>query len=139
MIKGVYGFNIAVSDLQAALAKYEALLGVKANYLEESDFAFPGIQGAFLNVNGVVFNILTSNDENSPVGRFLKKNGEGILLVSLEVDDADSEVERIRANGMQPVLKKTAEGSFGKANFIHPKSMHGVQIEIFQPAGKFLK
>jgi len=31
------------------------------------------------------------------------------------------------------VLDKPAAGNFGTANFIHPKSAHGVQIEVYDP------
>lgn len=139
MIKGVYGFNIVVQDLEQAVAKFEALLGVKARPLGESDFAFSGMRGATLDVNGVSFSLLTPVDENSPAGKFLKARGEGLMLVALESDNVDSDSERIRSQGLELVMPKTMEGKYGKANWIHPKSLHGVQVEIFYPDGIYKK
>ena len=139
MISGVYGFNIAVKDLDAAVAKFEALLGVESRPLEESDFAFPGMRGAMLDLNGVVFILITSTDESSPAGIFLANRGEGLMLVSLVSDDVDSDAERVKSLGLKLAVNKTMEGSYGKANWIHPKSLHGVQIEILEPGGVYKK
>jgi methylmalonyl-CoA epimerase len=139
MIKGVYGFNIAVKDLEEAVAKFEGLLGVKARPLEASDFAFPGMRGATLDANGVSFTLLTPTEDNSPAGRFLKSRGEGVMLVALESDDVDADSERIRSLGLELAAPKTMEGTWGKANWIHPKSLCGVQVEIFHPGGVYKK
>ena len=139
MFKGIYGFNIAVQELDQAIAKFEALLGVKAKLLEQSDFAFPGMTGATLDVNGVSITLITSTDENSPAGKFLKTRGEGIMLVALESDDVDADSARVRSQGLALAAPKTMEGDWGKANWIHPKSMHGVQVEIFCPGGVYRK
>ncbi len=137
MIKGVYGFNIAVQDLEQAVAKFEALLGVKAKPLGESDFAFPGMRGATMDVNGVSVTLITSTDEKSPAGNFLKKRGEGLMLVALESDDVNADSERILSQGLVLSAPETMEGPWGKANWIHPKSLHGVQVEIFYPGGVY--
>lgn len=139
MIKGVYGFNIVVKDLEQAVAKFEALLGIKAVALGESDFAFSGMRGATLNVNGVSISLLTPTSENSPAAKFLEKKGEGLMLLALESDDVDADSERIRSQGFELSSPKTMEGKWGKANWIHPKSLHGVQVEIFYPGGLYKK
>lgn len=57
MIKGVYSINIAVKDL-AANKKYEAIFGVTSEALGEKNFAFPGLIGSKLNVNGFYINLI---------------------------------------------------------------------------------
>ncbi|MDQ7784401.1 MAG: VOC family protein [Desulfomonilaceae bacterium] len=139
MIKRIYGFNIAVQDLDQAVPKFETLLGVKSRPLQASDFAFPGMKGATLDVNGVSITLITSTDDNSPAGRFLKSKGEGIMLIALESDDVDSDSEKVRSQGLALAAPKTMKGGWGKANWIHPKSLHGVQVEIFFPGGVYKK
>lgn len=133
MIKGIYGVNIAVRDLQEATGKYETLFGVKAEPLGENDFAFPGLKGAKLNIKGVVITLISSTDENTSVARFLNNKGEGLFLISLEVDDVDSSVEELKNKGFQFVLRESSRGDYGEVNFAHPKSAHGVQIELYRP------
>ena len=40
---------------------------------------------------------------------------------------------KMKENGAIFVMDQPMKGSFGTANFIHPKSAHGVQIEVYDP------
>lgn len=95
------------------------------------DFESSGVR---FSVPGVAIELVSSENKSSIVGRFLARRGEGILMVSLEVDDLDEEVERLKAGGRRLVLEKNAIARAGKTNLVHPKSMHGVQFEVFEPA-----
>ena len=132
MIKGIHGFNIAVENLEEATARYEAVFGVKAQPLGLDDFAFPGLTGARLDVGGLAVQLLASTDENSSVAKFLNSRGEGLFLVSVEVDDMDGDVADLQEKGLNFVLPEPIRGDFGAVDFSHPKSMHGVQFEFIQ-------
>ncbi len=132
MMKGIYGFNIAVKDLDEAVKKYEKIFDTTSWKMEESDFAFPGLAGARLNVNGLIVTLISYTDENTSVAKFLQKNGEGVFLVVLEADNLEEDQERLEAAGLQFVLPEAATGDFGAVNFVHPKTSHGVQYELFQ-------
>lgn len=134
MIKGIFGINIAVNDVAAAAAKFEKLLGVKSTPLGAGDFAFPGLSGAQLAINGVHINLITSSVKDTSIAKFLEKKGEGLFLLSLESDAIDEDIEGIKGMGLDVLLPKTVRGDFGAVNFVHPKSMHGVQVEVYQPA-----
>lgn len=137
MIKGVYGLNIAVKDLDAAVQKYEGLLGMKpVKLLGDEDFAFPGLRGALFDVGGFLIHIVTSVSENTSIAKFLNSKGEGFFLLSLRSDNVQEDVERISQAGSSFVLEKPLSGKFGTVNFIHPKSAHGVQIEVYDPESK---
>jgi methylmalonyl-CoA/ethylmalonyl-CoA epimerase len=136
MIKGFFGINIAVNNLEEATAKYERLLGVPAHQADPSDFAFPGIQGVGFDFHGVLISLLTSDDDANPVGRFLQKRGEGIILISVEADDIENDVKSLQDQGMNFLLPEIFPGPFGKVNFIPPQTMHGVQVEVIQPEGR---
>ena len=137
MVKKVFGINIAVKDLDTAVKKFEAILGMKPRYSKPEEFAFPGLKGAGFSFKGVNIALVASDDENSVISKFIKNRGEGVLLISLETDDVDSDVERLRTEALQFVLPENTEGKFGKVNFIHPKSLHGVQLELLQPSADF--
>jgi methylmalonyl-CoA/ethylmalonyl-CoA epimerase len=137
MIRNVFGINIAVRDLAAAVEKFEAILGIKARYSNAEDFAFPGLKGASFSVGGVNISLVASETDDSVIANFLKTRGEGVLLISFETDDVDAEVEKLRDTALQFLMPKNAEGKFGKVNFIHPKSLHGVQVELIQPSDAF--
>jgi methylmalonyl-CoA/ethylmalonyl-CoA epimerase len=133
MITGIFGINIAVRDLAQATARYESVFGVKAQPMGAGDFAFPGLVGSKLVVNGVALTLLASTDPNTSVSKFIEKKGEGVFLLSVAVDDIDGDVEALKTKGIEFVLPKTVSGAYGAVNFAHPKCLNGVQVEIFQP------
>ena len=135
MLTKFFGINIAVKDLDEAIVKYEALLGVKpAITSDPSQFAFPGITAATFDFDGVRINLLTSAEANNPVGKFLASKGEGLLLISLSSDDIERDIADRSAKGLNFISPQCFTGGYGKVNFIHPKSMNGVQIEVIEPA-----
>ena len=136
MIKKFFGVNIAVKDLKSARAKYELLLGVPAQDAKPEDFAFPNIEGVGFDFNGVLVTLLSSQDEHNPVGAFLKNRGEGLLLISIETDDIENDLVQLEKKGFSFLMPTAFPGPFGKVNFIPPKNMNGVQIEVIEPAGR---
>ena len=133
MIKGIYGINIAVRDLEQATQNYEKAFGVKSEPVSEAGFAFPGLHGTSFDLNGFHLNLIASKNDNTSVAKFLAQKGEGVFLVSVEVDAIDSDVAALREKGFNPLLTPSAEGAFGAVNFLHPKQMNGVQLEFYQP------
>jgi len=133
VIKGVYGMNIAVKDLDAAVEKYTALLGQKpAKMLGGGDFAFPGLKGAAFDLDGFTLHLI-AGEEDTSVGKFVASKGEGVFLLSLRSDNVEEDMDKMKEGGAAFVLEKPLTGNFGAANFIHPKSTHGVQIEVYNP------
>ena len=133
MISGIYGVNVAVKNLDMAIARYETVFGVKAERLGPGDFAFPGLLGGKLNINGFHITLIASSNENTAVAKFIERRGEGMFLLSLKVEGIEQEVSALKERGLQFILDETVSGAFGAVNFVHPKSMHGVQLEIYQP------
>ncbi len=156
MITNIYSITIAVKDLAKAAQNYEALLGINAQYSMEPEaegtmarfvyqrddlvdigFDSQASMAQFRLPGGALIILMSSPDENSVVGNFLAKRGEGLMKVSLKVDDAKGEVDRIRDKDLVLILDKNALGTFGETNFIHPKSLNGVEFELFEPKGSY--
>lgn len=138
MIKRIYGINIAVKDLPLAADRYERAFGIRGTPLRPSDFAFSGLSGVQFVVNGFHINLIASQLSDTSVAKFLEHRGEGVFLVSIEVDAINQDIEELRQRGLEFVLDKPIKGDFGTVTFAHPRSMHGVQFEVIQPlsAGK---
>ncbi|GAA1000224.1 VOC family protein [Subtercola frigoramans] len=129
----VHGINIAVGDLDRWTTKYEQLLGVPSVPVDENGFAFPGMRGSSFDLNGFSLNLITSADPTTSVGRFLERKGDGFFLLSLRVDDVDAAAEQLREQGVAPLLDTAARGAGHlPVNFVHPKEMAGVQIELIE-------
>ena len=132
MIKRFIGVTLAVKDLDAAVKKYEDILGVKAQIMEPEFFAFPGHKGAFIRAFDVQFTFITSEHPESSVTRFLETRGDGVFLIGFEVTDAEQDRKELMKKGVKFVGDKPVAFGGGKVNFAHPKSMHGVQVEFPQ-------
>jgi len=133
MIKGIYGINIAVKDLEEATKKYESVFGIKSVAFKDEDFAFPGLTGSRFDINGFFINLVSYKSEKTSIAQFLNTKGEGLFLITAEVDDIERDVEELKSKGVSFAIKDIISEDFGKVTFVHPKSMHGVQIEIYQP------
>jgi len=134
MITNVYGVNIAVKDLDAAVKKYSALLGVQPEWTKPEDFAFPGLKGAVLKVAGVSINLISSNNPETSIYKFVESRGEGVFLLSFQVNDLENDMKKFEQVGVKLVSPTAMAYSGGKVNFGHPKSLHGVQMEFIQPS-----
>lgn len=131
MINGVYGVNIAVSDFQNAVQKFQEVFGIQPIYLGEEDFSFPDLIGARFPVGGFVFTVIGSKTDTTSVAKFVEKYGDGVFLVSLMVDNIEKDVEDLKNKGLNFVTE-IKDSPLGKVSFVHPKSFHGVQLEIVQ-------
>jgi len=134
MFKGVYGFNVAVKkeNHKEVVERWAGIFGVEAVYLKPGDFAVPGIIGARLKVGEAFVHILAGENEKVSIAQFVEKKGEGIFLVSFEVDDLAKAMNEVSDKGVKFVVDKPMPFPGGLANFIHPKSMNGVQMEFIQ-------
>ncbi len=91
---------IAVDDLEAAIAWYEATFGATVEHREvvESD----GVEEALLKVADSYVQLLTPTRDDSPVAKYLEKKGEGLHHIGYRVDDCADALEsraRPRATG----------------------------------------
>ena len=148
MIKGVYSIAIAVHDLDRAVVAYRDVLGVEPVYgsgyeamlagagLRECGLDFDD-QAAIFELQGTKIVLLTSTNPESAVGKVLEKRGQGVFKISFETDNAQKEFRRLRELQKELILNDEAVGGFGSVNFLHPKQMNSVLIEIIEPKGVF--
>jgi methylmalonyl-CoA/ethylmalonyl-CoA epimerase len=130
VIRGVSHLGIAVRNLDEAVKLYESAFGlrVERRWVAEAE----GIEAASLRVGEVEIELMQPLDEESPVGRFIARRGEGIHHVSYRVDDMTEAVGRARAAGLETVGEEPRSGGEGRTRvvFIHPKGVHGVLTEL---------
>lgn len=120
---------IAVKDLSAAEELFLKVFGGKIVWkgrVEEQ-----GVEVSRIDVGGVDIELLRGIREDSPISKFIEKRGEGLHHLSFEVDELEAEIERLRSLGLKPVSDKPRPGSKDSLIFFfHPKSLHGVLLEI---------
>ena len=122
---------IAVHDLEAAIAYYEAAFGARVHHREvvERD----GVEEALLKVADSYIQLTTPTRPDSPIATFLAKRGEGIHHVGYRVDDCAKALAAVVAAGGKPIDNAPRPGSRGTTvAFVHPKGSFGTLIELVQ-------
>jgi len=123
--------GLAVRDLDAAIAFYRDTFDVHEEVNEEQ-----GVREAMLAVgdSGSCIQLLAPLRDDSPIGKFLERNGEGIQQVAYTVDDVASVSATLRERGVRLLYDEPRRGTAGSlVNFVHPKDAMGVLVELVQP------
>ena len=122
---------IAVEDLEAAIAWYEAAFGATVEHREV--VASDGVEEALLNVAESYVQLLTPVSDDSPVAKYLEKRGEGLHHIGYRVEDCAAALESLRAQGSRLIDEAPRPGSRGTTvAFVHPKGAFGTLIELVQ-------
>lgn len=123
--------GIAVRDLEAAIATYEALLQSPCykRELVESE----KVETAFFRTGESKVELLGATAPDSVIATFIGKRGPGLHHVAFEVDDVVAELARLTALGFTALTPQPKRGADNKLiAFLHPKSAEGVLVELCQ-------
>ena len=128
-MQGIHHVGIAVDDLDAAVARYEALFGGTVDHRERVEDQ--GVEAASVHVGASRIELLAPTGPDTPVGRFLAKRGPGLHHVAFEVADVAAELERLKADGVELIDETPRRGLFGlQVAFVHPDATGGVLAEF---------
>jgi methylmalonyl-CoA/ethylmalonyl-CoA epimerase len=131
MIRKLIHVGIAVRNLESSAALFAKLLGTREAGREE--VYNQRVKVAFFHVDGGSVELTEATSPDSPIARFIEKRGEGVHHLSFEVDDIESELQRLQSEGFRLVDDKPRVGAGGYLiAFLHPQSTNGVLIEISQ-------
>lgn len=92
MVHSIHHLNFIVADLEAAIPRWEALLGLPVAHRDE--LAERGVIAARFRVGDAWLVLVQPTRADSVPGRFLAERGEGFFLLSFGVDSLDDEVAR---------------------------------------------
>lgn len=124
---------IAVEDLDAAIDGYRARYRVEPLYREVVEEQ--GVEEAMIPVGGSFVQLLRPLSSDSPVGRFLEKNGEGLHHVAYAVTNIDHALSHLREQGSRLIDETPRVGGRGaKIAFVHPADLGGTLIELVELA-----
>jgi methylmalonyl-CoA/ethylmalonyl-CoA epimerase len=126
----IHHIAIAVEDLDDALAFYRDALGITVT--ERREVASEGVEVAFLPVGDSELELLRPLDPENSIGRFVAKRGEGIHHVCMVVEDIEAAVARLEAEGARMATEIRSHPDGTQYAFVHPKSAHGVLMELYQ-------
>lgn len=129
MIQKVDHIGIAVRSLADTIPYYENALGMKLLKTEEVESQ--KVRTAFFEAGETHVELLEPTADDSPIAKFLEKNGEGIHHVAFGVDDITGQLKQAADAGVKLIHEVPMIGAGGKqVAFLHPKFTHGVLTEF---------
>jgi len=132
MIKQIDHLGIAVRSLEESVPYYENVLGLKCEKQEEVESQ--KVKTAFFHCGEVHIELLEPTSEESPIAKFLEKNGEGIHHIAYATDDIKGQLKQAADRGVRLIHEEPFEGAANKmVAFLHPKSTQGVLTEFCAP------
>ena len=91
MIKQIDHLGIAVRNLDESIEYYEKTLGLHCHGREEVESQ--KVRTAFFETGDVHIELLEPTADDSPIAKFLEKNGEGIHHIAFATDDIEGQLK----------------------------------------------
>jgi len=136
-LQGIDHVGIAVADLDAAIEFYQRVFGMRCVHTETN--TEQGVREAMLAVGqstdrGCV-QLLAPLSPDSPIAKFLDRNGPGVQQVAYTVADIDVACAALRERSVRVLYDTPKTGTAGsRVNFVHPRDAGGVLVELVEPA-----
>ena len=133
MFSRIDHIGVAVAEIEPALELYRdgfELAVAHREVVEEQ-----GVEAVLLDVGENHVELLAPLAPDTPVGKFLARQGPGLHHVAYQVDDIDATLQALKQAGMQLIDEQPRTGIRGsRVAFMHPRATAGVLTEIVQPA-----
>jgi methylmalonyl-CoA/ethylmalonyl-CoA epimerase len=132
MINGIDHIGIAVKSIDEAKKFWVDTLGLKFSHIEE--VPEQKVRVAMLKAGDTTIELLEPTSPDSPIHRFIEKRGEGIHHLTLGTDNLADRLKSLKDANVALIDEKPRLGAGGsKIAFVHPKSAHGVLVELCEP------
>lgn len=125
--------GVAVEEIEPALELYRDTLELVLAHREVVEEQ--GVEAVLLDVGENHVELLAPLGADTPVGKFLARQGPGLHHVAYQVDDIDDTLEKLRRAGLRLIDEQPRAGIRGsRVAFLHPRATAGVLTEIVEPA-----
>jgi methylmalonyl-CoA epimerase len=129
----VHHVALVVESLEDALGLWQTMLGPELERI--MDIASDRVRIAFLAVGESKVELVQPTDDTTGVARFLASKGEGFHHVCFEVGNLSETLIRLELDGLELIDTVPRRGAEGPVAFIHPRSCHGVLVELIEAPG----
>jgi methylmalonyl-CoA epimerase len=129
----VHHVALIVASIETALTFWQEMLGLELETV--MDIAHDRVRIAFLGVGESKIELVQPTDDTTGVARFLASKGEGFHHVCFEVANIAETLLRLEIDGLELIDQVPRRGAEGPVAFIHPRSCHGVLVELIEAPG----
>jgi methylmalonyl-CoA epimerase len=128
LFQGITEIGVAVNDLEVSTEVYKRVLG--ASVSEKISIDLYKMLMRVCRIGNVNFKLMRSVSSDGVIAKFIKKRGQGLHHVTLQVSDLDDAVNWMRQRKVE-LISQSPEVIWGtRSVFVHPKSFGGVMLEL---------
>jgi methylmalonyl-CoA epimerase len=125
--------GVAVEQIEPALELYRDSFQLQLAHREVVEEQ--GVEAVLLDVGENHVELLAPLGPETPVGKFLARQGPGLHHVAYQVSDIDATLAALTAAGLALIDERPRTGIRGsRVAFMHPRATGGVLTEIVEPA-----
>lgn len=132
-INGVDHISIAVKSLDEAKKNWGPVLGRSEPDIEYTDES-EKIKVARYCLGDVGFELMEATGPDSEVAGFIRKRGEGIMVISLNVNSTREAMDELKQKNY-PFIGGLRPFKGCEFAFVHPQKMNGVLLEFIDFKG----
>ncbi len=129
----IHHVAVVVREIESALEFWRDDLGLAVGAVQP--IPSDRVVIAFLPLGDVKVELVAPTDDTTGVARFLASRGEGFHHICLEVDDIAAALTRLAIDGVELIDSAPRPGAEGPVAFLHPRSCHGVLVELIEVPG----
>ena len=129
----VHHVALIVRSIDASLGLWRDALALDLETI--MDIPSDGVRIAFLGVGESKIELVEPTDTTTGVARFLENKGEGFHHVCFEVPNLAEALLRLEIDGIELIDSAPRRGAEGPVAFLHPRSCHGVLVELIEAPG----
>ena len=129
----IHHVALVVRSIDGALGLWREMLGLELETIMDIDT--DRVRIAFLSVGESKVELVEPTDDTTGVARFLASKGEGFHHVCFEVANLSETLLRLELDGLELIDTVPRRGAEGPVAFVHPRSCHGVLVELIEAPG----
>jgi methylmalonyl-CoA/ethylmalonyl-CoA epimerase len=129
----IHHVALVVRSVEEAARLWHDTLGLPLESVLE--IPWDKVRIAFLTVGESKVELVEPTDDSTGVARFLASKGEGFHHVCFEVANLAETLLRLEIDGLELIDSAPRHGAEGPVAFIHPRSCHGVLVELIEAPG----
>ncbi len=129
----VHHVALIVRSIDDSLGLWRDALGLELETI--MDIPSDRVRIAFLGVGESKIELVEPTDDTTGVARFLASKGEGFHHVCFEVPNLAEALMRLEIDGIELIDSAPRRGAEGPVAFLHPRSCHGVLVELIEAPG----
>jgi len=133
-IERILKVGVAVTDLNEAYKLFTEILGLTPGGM--GPFEPAGMRGALCHLDGFSIELMEPLRPGSPIDRFIKRHGDGLQHISLEVPDIEEAIAQLKNKGIGFIQEIPLEGEYrsrrARSVFVNPRSFHGVAVQLVE-------